>query len=230
MKENNQINQMELKKNILRIKSNPLWLKNLNENYCDNEEIVSQAVMRNGMALEYASARLKNNKKIVMLALEQTGWSIVHAGEDVRNDKQACWKALKDCPYVLKYAGANVRSDIEFAIKSVKKNSEMIKFVSDELKSEESLVLEALNANGSLFWHLKSFNPDIEVRVSELMSTKKISLSIALKLWLNEFECTIEGRKIEKACQVEQELPPTSKNKVEGIKEVVISKRGVLRI
>eukprot|EP01080_Neovahlkampfia_damariscottae_P006820 gene6820-10985_t len=42
-------------------------------NFCDDEEIVMVAVKQNGLALEQASARLKQNRKIVYQAVKQNG-------------------------------------------------------------------------------------------------------------------------------------------------------------
>lgn len=65
--------------------------------YVDDEEIVMAAVSNFGLALNFASDRLKNNTEIVMAAVKQNGKAIKYANERFIHNKQMVVLALQHC-------------------------------------------------------------------------------------------------------------------------------------
>jgi hypothetical protein len=52
----------------------------------DDAQFVKECVARNGLALEYASKRLKMNMMVVETAIKQNPNALIYASSDVRHD------------------------------------------------------------------------------------------------------------------------------------------------
>ena len=77
----------------------------LRRRWCDDEDVVLQAVRNDGTALEYASDSLRDNESIVMEAVRQNYEALRFASDRLR-DSEAI---LKQCPQAANFASERVR-------------------------------------------------------------------------------------------------------------------------
>eukprot|EP00746_Dinoflagellata_sp_MGD_P019607 gnl/MRDRNA2_/MRDRNA2_145573_c0_seq1.p1 gnl/MRDRNA2_/MRDRNA2_145573_c0~~gnl/MRDRNA2_/MRDRNA2_145573_c0_seq1.p1 ORF type:complete len:257 (+),score=60.26 gnl/MRDRNA2_/MRDRNA2_145573_c0_seq1:114-884(+) len=98
-------------------------LKDANEEFRNDEEIVLAAVQQNGGALKYACKELRARKEIVLTAVQTSGCALEYASED-----------LRDQP--------------EIALAAVKQNGDALRFVSQELKGSQEIVMAAVTCDG----------------------------------------------------------------------------------
>jgi len=76
-------------------------------------------VKQNGLALEYASNRLKDNHGIVMEAVKQDGNFLEYASDGLKDDHDIVMEAVKQKAYALKYASDRLRNEYWFIAKLI---------------------------------------------------------------------------------------------------------------
>jgi len=82
------------------------------ENWND-KSFVLEKVKRNGLALKYASEKLKNDKEVVLEAVRQYGGALEYASYELRNDKEFVLEAVKQDGKALEYASVEVIKKIQ---------------------------------------------------------------------------------------------------------------------
>ena len=72
---------------LKKIKKDGLELNNFKELQND-KEVVLAAVQQNGLALEFASDKLKADRKVVLAAVQQNGNALKLASQQLKNDRE----------------------------------------------------------------------------------------------------------------------------------------------
>ena len=105
LKEKNHINMIIDDHDIIRVavKSNGLALQYASDRLKDSMEIVEKAVIQNGLALQYASDRLKDNKIIVNTAIKQNGLALQYVSDRFKSRLKIVIRALKQNGLALQY-------------------------------------------------------------------------------------------------------------------------------
>ena len=102
-----------MERNILidTLKQYPLELKSFPFDAQDDEEIVCIAVKKNGLALQYASDRLRNNYEVVMLAVKKNGLALEFASEELKNNSEIIFQAILSNGNALQFVPAELRNN-----------------------------------------------------------------------------------------------------------------------
>ncbi len=145
----------------------PLELKNYPEAQ-DDTELVRLAVKKNGLALEYASERLRDDYETVMIAVKKEGLSLKFASSILQHNKEIVSAAISCNGHALKYVPEALRhdrelvllassycyaefipeeflSDKEIAMNLIQCDEDAYLRISDELACDLDIVLAAIN-------------------------------------------------------------------------------------
>ena len=112
-----------------------------------DREIVSCAVKRDGLMLEYASPELRNDPEIVSAAISNVGAAFKFASESLRNDIPFILSALELSPSVYLKIDDSIKTK-EFVIEAMQHNGMAIKYVDPFLKCDKDIVKAAVKNNG----------------------------------------------------------------------------------
>jgi hypothetical protein len=102
----------------------------------NNRKIMLAAVKKNGLALQYASKRLKSDKEIVLAAVQQDGFAIYYANEGLKNNKSVVLAAVKQNGLALQHACKDISSNIEIVFAAFQQNSLALAYASEELQQK----------------------------------------------------------------------------------------------
>lgn len=81
----------------------------------DDFDVVMAAVSQNGLALRYASARLKNQRDIVLAAVSQVGLALYHASVALQGERDIVMAAVSQLPAALMYASTELQNEMHMA-------------------------------------------------------------------------------------------------------------------
>jgi hypothetical protein len=99
-----------------RVGANGYALARLAPALQDDEDVVRCAVANTGMALEFASARLRAYKPVVLAAVQQDGLALHHAHEAMRDDRDVVTAAMRNNFIVYALASPALRGDEVFML------------------------------------------------------------------------------------------------------------------
>jgi hypothetical protein len=117
----------------------------------NNKEVIMDAVMQNGRALEYASASVTNDKEYWMAAVTQHCIALWYASDIMKNDKEVVLVAVKHYGRALEYASVAMKNDKEVVMTAVAGHDTALEFASDALKNDKEVVMAAVSQNGIAF-------------------------------------------------------------------------------
>ena len=100
---------------LSRVSQDGLALQYASKKLRGDREIVMQAVADDGRALQYASRQLKGDREIVLQAVAEDGRAFQHASEQLRGDREIASKAIADRGWAFEYASEELRSDTDMA-------------------------------------------------------------------------------------------------------------------
>jgi len=111
-------------------------------------KVVSNAVNRNGLALEFASDEWKDDKNLALVAVAKHADALQFVSERLRNDVEVVQAAIRNnnevvlavrkLDYVVGFTPYQNSAD------PIKKNGLVLEFVSQEVKENKAVVLEAI--------------------------------------------------------------------------------------
>jgi hypothetical protein len=179
-------------RNILldTMKYHPLDLKNYPEAQDDNE-LVLIAVKKNGLALEFASERLRNDYDIVLCAVKKNGLALEFASDELKHNEQIVHEAICSDGNALKFVPDELKTnrdliydasfncnvelipeiflnDREIAERLIDNDYEAFGFLSDELRCDLDFIIQVTKIDSALFMYV----PD------EILSSKDIVLTL----------------------------------------------------
>jgi len=104
-------------------------LRNVDEKYHEDAEVVHAAVKRDGMQLEYARGAARKDRSIILSAIEQNGFALNFAPASFATEREVVLTAVKSSSFAFTLADDSLQTDVLFAIEAVRVNS----FVRDHL-------------------------------------------------------------------------------------------------
>ena len=107
--------------------------------------IVLAAVSQKGGALRYASAELKNDPAIVLAAVSQNWRAFQYASVDLKDDLALALAAVSQAGYALEYVSSRLQSDPTVVLAAVSQNAYALQFATPELKNDLSIVVAAVS-------------------------------------------------------------------------------------
>jgi hypothetical protein len=107
----NSIDVDKKKISLEAVKSNGFELKNVEEQFQNDKEIVIAAIRQNPNALEYASIDLKGDEDIVKPAIFSRGQLLSFVSEKLKNNKKIVLIAVTNDQNALQYASAELKRD-----------------------------------------------------------------------------------------------------------------------
>jgi len=105
-------------------------------------------VNKNGMALQFASVRLRDNESVVLTAVKQNGLALQYASIRLRNDPYLVMEAVEQNAWALQFATTRLRNDPRVVMLAVKQNGLALIFASDNLKYNLEVIEPAVTQNG----------------------------------------------------------------------------------
>jgi hypothetical protein len=102
----------------------------------DDDEVVRRAVTQNGIALQFASRRLRENRNIVLAAVSSNGYAFAWAGIQ---DLQIALIAIRDqnCGLMLQYATRELQDNEELVLAAVRSVPAAFEYASERLHRSE---------------------------------------------------------------------------------------------
>lgn len=146
----------------------PMELENLPFDVQDNEEFVRIAVKKNGIVLQYASARLRDDYEIAMLAVKKNGLALQFVSERLRREHEIVSQAIRSNGAALQFVPQDLRNnrdlildashncsaalipeqflaDEDIAWNLIENDYRAFQYFSDELRKDIDLIMEAIH-------------------------------------------------------------------------------------
>lgn len=137
-------------------------LKKEFEQWASDKEVVSYTVNKFGIAIQYASASLRNDKEIALKAVTKTGLAFMYISDNLRNDKALALLAIKHDGLLLGYASDNLKDDKELVSLAIQNNPFAFESASDTLRDNKDFVLELVSQNPSNLLFLKYVSDNLQ--------------------------------------------------------------------
>jgi len=129
-----------------------------------DREMVIAAVMRNGWALEYASAELQADKEVVLAAVTKNAGALMYASAELKADKEIVLAAVANDWLSLEFASAQLQVDREVLLAAVGQNGAALQVAPKSLQDDKEVALAAVAQNGyALQWASTALKADKEV-------------------------------------------------------------------
>ena len=136
---------------IVLLKKNHCYLElrsnQLNENFCDDREIIKISVANDGNILQFASEELRADREIVKNALSGNVEVLQFASIDLLSDKEIVKFALSQNGCALKYASIDLRADKEIVKFALSQNGRALEYASIDLRADREIVEIAVSRN-----------------------------------------------------------------------------------
>jgi hypothetical protein len=135
--------------------------------WCDDREIVMEAVRSSGVILKYASDRLRGDKQLVITAVRRYGPALKFASRELQNDREVVLSAVREkfLGYeALRYAQKAFKDDKKIVLNAIETNGYALEHASDKLRADREIVTAAVRSNGkSLEYASDELRDDIRV-------------------------------------------------------------------
>eukprot|EP00405_Crypthecodinium_cohnii_P020318 CAMPEP_0206473654 /NCGR_PEP_ID=MMETSP0324_2-20121206/33012_1 /ASSEMBLY_ACC=CAM_ASM_000836 /TAXON_ID=2866 /ORGANISM="Crypthecodinium cohnii, Strain Seligo" /LENGTH=367 /DNA_ID=CAMNT_0053948661 /DNA_START=80 /DNA_END=1180 /DNA_ORIENTATION=+ len=136
-----------------------------------DEQLRDASVHNVGVALLFASQRLRDDEGVVRAAIHQNGMALEYASTRLRNDRCLVYQALQGSGAAFAFCSEACRADRCLALFAVRKSAEAISHVSSKLLADREFVIEALQQNGSAWqWLPPVFHYDRDPELAKIVS------------------------------------------------------------
>lgn len=180
------------------LSQHPFELENFPEAQ-DDDELVCIAVKKNGLALQFASDRLRNDKETVMIAVKKNGLALQFASEGLRNDKEAVMTAVNKEGGALRFVSNRLLHDREVIMTAIESDGFAFTLVPSELIDRDIVLAGVTNCgDGVEINQLEDFIPeelfsDVEI-AKALVELDTVALAyIPDELLLNNFDIILNS-------------------------------------
>ena len=159
------------------LRQHPFELKNFSAEAQDDQELVSIAVKKNGLVLQYASERLRNDYETVMTAVKSNGLSLEFASDTLKSNREIFTEAVSSNGNALEFVPASLRDDRDLILKAsrncdvtlvpkqflsdeeiaqnlIDHDYRAFAYLSDELKKDIDLLLEIVAHDGDMLMYV----------------------------------------------------------------------------
>ena len=111
-------------------------------------QLLLETILRNGYALQFASANLRADRDVVLAAVSQDGYALQFASDDLKADRDVVLAAVSQNAFALEYASDDLKADREFVLAVVSQDGYALQFASANLRADREFVLSAVSRNG----------------------------------------------------------------------------------
>lgn len=139
---------------VAAVQANPLTLKDYPE-YQGDKTVVQAAVDRDGMALQYASANLRDDYSIARAAVRSDTQAMQFVSDDLRDDPSFVYGVVKNRESLergtaaLEFASERLRSDAKFMLSLNKLDSNSLFYADPKLLADGDFMRSAISANAA---------------------------------------------------------------------------------
>ena len=148
----------------IAVAQNGLALEFASERLRNDPNVVKIAVAQNGYALEFASVGLRDDPEVVKTAVAKNGEALQFASDGLRNDPAVVKIAVAQNGYALEFASVGLRNDPEVVKIAVAQNGDVLKYASAVLQDDPDVVKIAVAEKGwVLVYASKELQDDKEV-------------------------------------------------------------------
>ena len=191
-----------MERNILidTLKQYPLELKSFPFEVQDDEELICIAVKKNGLALQYASERLRNNYEIVMIAVKKNGLALQFASEELKNNDEIVAQAILSAGDALKFVPVELQknralilnasrnckaefipeqflADEDIAWNLIKHDYRAFQYLSGELRKDLDLIIAVIQFDVDMLMYVPEEVLNDRAKVLQLVSERAGSLA-----------------------------------------------------
>eukprot|EP00971_Amphidinium_carterae_P154553 3065105-Amphidinium_carterae.1 len=104
---------------------------------------VLEAVRQSWTALRNTDEVWKSDREVVLAAVQHAGQALHFAAETLKGDREIVLTAVQTCGFALNYATEALRADREVAQAAVQQNADALRCVADEMLEDPSFAPEA---------------------------------------------------------------------------------------
>ena len=138
------------------VKRSSLALQYASADLRNDRDVVMAAVENDGLALQHASAKPRADRDVVLAAVERNGLALRHASAEVQADRDVVLAAVKNNSSALLYAHDELRCDRDFVLVAVERNDRALLYAPAEFRHDQYFVRAAVERNGRVIWHVPS--------------------------------------------------------------------------
>lgn len=113
----------------------------------DDYSVIQAAVYEDPMAIQYASAFLKNDNDLARLVLEENGLGLQYLSPSIKDDEGWVKTAVEQNPLALQYASEKRKNDPELLKGLISKDGLYLKNIDESIRNDEELVKAAVKQN-----------------------------------------------------------------------------------
>ena len=104
------------------------------------------AVAKDGYALMYVSAALRDDKQVVMAAVSRTGLALRWASPGIQRDQEVVLTAVAQNCFAMEHAAPQLQGDKSFVLPTVSKFGGAFLYVSPKMQGIKEVALAAISA------------------------------------------------------------------------------------
>lgn len=119
-------------------------LKQLDASMTADKKFMSQAVICNGLALQYASEELRGDIDVVQLAVNENGEALQYASLDLKENPIIVRHATDQTMAALAYASPKLQSDRNFILERINQDGQALYYADKRLRSDGELIVKSI--------------------------------------------------------------------------------------
>ncbi len=110
----------------------------------NNKDFVLQAIAINCAVIEHLKDIFRDDKDVILklLEIDEYGIALLYASDRLKNNKEFMLQVVDINIKSLEYLGDKLRNDSDFILKAFEKDSRSLEYASDRLKNDEEFMLE----------------------------------------------------------------------------------------
>jgi hypothetical protein len=172
------------------VEYDPKYLKFFYDLQSD-EEYALKAVSRNGDALEFFSAKIKDSEKIVLAAIKNTGHALSHASHRLRNEEAVVYEAVLNLKSAFLYASTNIQIDTEYIIMLMRHTPMVYLYLIDRMKINPKIKEAALKFSNLSYASLYILKYMIEKLLIDMSEVNLFYMCLESEFILNKGYCEV---------------------------------------
>lgn len=171
---------------VIFVKAKAYILKLVHPRYCNDIEIVMNALQSSGTNLRYVSPLLCNDKHVVKIAIQENPFALQWASDTLKNDKDIVRRAVRVNGAVLGMASSEMRDHFDVVCEAVGRSGIALVKASRRLQADSRVVEIAVRCYaGALCYASKQLqdNDDI-VRIAVAQNRTDALRHASTRLWI----------------------------------------------
>lgn len=138
-------NKMSREYALKLVRSNCTNFKKLDIKYRCDRDIAMEAVVMDGLLLEYVSEKLKSDEVLVYAALKSDSRALEFASNKFKDDDKTVMYAVSRCGSTIKFASPRLKGDRNVVLEAVKQDGRAVLFLNEKIFSNKEIMLEVVS-------------------------------------------------------------------------------------